>query len=150
MKTCAAWGLGASDPARDRSQPRDRSQAQAGPGGAGSASLFQTSFQVGGAIVLVVLVVLAVVSAVVGAGGVNTLTPPAAVLSACRPALYLIMGVAAPGLLAALPSLRRGHAHSPDDVSSTVTRQGRRTWNVMEYGLVSARGARSVAKVSTE
>jgi hypothetical protein len=67
-----------------------------------AASLFQTSFQVGGA------VVLAVVTAVVEAGGANTLTSPAAVLSAYRPALYLITGVAALGLLAALPGLRRG------------------------------------------
>jgi MFS family permease len=67
-----------------------------------AASLFQTSFQVGGA------VVLAVVTAVVEAGGGNTLTSPAAVLSAYRPALYLITGVAALGLLTALPGLRRG------------------------------------------
>jgi MFS family permease len=69
-----------------------------------AASLFQTSFQVGGAIVL------AVVTAVVEAGGANTLTSPAAVLSAYRPALYLITGVAALGLLAAVPGLRRGAA----------------------------------------
>ena len=69
-----------------------------------AASLFQTSFQVGGAIVL------AVVTAVVEAGGANTLTSPAAVLSAYRPALYLITGVAALGLVAALPGLRRGAA----------------------------------------
>jgi predicted MFS family arabinose efflux permease len=67
-----------------------------------ASSLFQTSFQVGGA------VVLAVVTAVVEAGGANTFTSPAAVLSAYRPALYLITGVAAVGLLAALPGLRRG------------------------------------------
>jgi MFS family permease len=76
-----------------------------------AASLFQTSFQVGGA------VVLAVVTAVVDAGGANTLTSPAAVLSAYRPALYLITGVAALGLLAALPGLRRGNAHIPDQVT---------------------------------
>lgn len=71
-----------------------------------AASLFQTSFQVGGA------VVLAVVTAVVEAGGANTLTSPAAALSAYRPALYLITGVAALGLLAALPGLRRGSVAS--------------------------------------
>jgi len=75
-----------------------------------AASLFQTSFQVGGAIVL------AVVAAVVEAGGANTLTSPAAVLSAYRPALYLITGVAALGLLAALPGLRRRTAPVPDEV----------------------------------
>ena len=69
-----------------------------------AASLFQTSFQVGGA------VVLALVTAVVEAGGANTLTSPAAVLSAYRPALYLITGVAVLGLAAALPGLRRGSA----------------------------------------
>jgi MFS family permease len=67
-----------------------------------AASLFQTSFQVGGA------VVLAVVTAVVEAGGANTLTSPSAALSAYRPALYVITGVAALGLVAALPGLRRG------------------------------------------
>ena len=65
-----------------------------------AASLFQTSFQVGGA------VVLAVVTAVVDAAGANTLTSPAAALSAYRPALYVITGVAALGLAAALPGLR--------------------------------------------
>ncbi len=75
-----------------------------------AASLFQTSFQVGGAIVL------AVVTAVVDAGGANTLTSPAAVLSAYRPALYLITGVAALGLVAALPGLRRRSAAPADEV----------------------------------
>jgi MFS family permease len=76
-----------------------------------AASLFQTSFQVGGA------VVLAVVTAVVDAGGGNTLTSPAAALSAYRPALYLITGVAALGLLAALPGLRRGIIQVPSEVT---------------------------------
>ncbi|HUC26678.1 MAG TPA: hypothetical protein VMA73_28595, partial [Streptosporangiaceae bacterium] len=40
------------------------------------------------------------------AAGANTLTSPAAALSAYRPALYVITGVAALGLLAALPGLR--------------------------------------------
>ena len=76
-----------------------------------AASLFQTSFQVGGAIVL------AAVTAVVDAGGANTLTSPAAALSAYRPALYLITGVAALGLLAALPGVRRGAIRVPDEVA---------------------------------
>jgi predicted MFS family arabinose efflux permease len=76
-----------------------------------AASLFQTSFQVGGA------VVLAVVTAVIDAAGANTLTSPAAVLSAYRPALYLITGVAALGLAAALPGLRHGTSQVPDEVS---------------------------------
>jgi hypothetical protein len=61
--------------------------------------------------------VLAVVTAVVDAAGANTLTSPAAALSAYRPALYLITGVAALGLLAALPGLRRGAFRVPDEVT---------------------------------
>jgi MFS family permease len=76
-----------------------------------AASLFQTSFQVGGALVL------ALVTAVVNAGGGNTLTSPAAALSAYRPALYLITGVAALGLLVALPGLRRATAPVSEEVT---------------------------------
>lgn len=79
-----------------------------------AASLFQTSFQVGGALVL------AVVTAVVEAGGANTLTSPAAALSAYRPALYLITGVAALGLVAALPGLRRGAVTVVDEGEFTA------------------------------
>ena len=82
-----------------------------------AASLFQTSFQVGGA------VVLAVVTAVVEAGGANTLTSPAAVLSAYRPALYLITGVAVIGLVAALPGLRRGRVPAAVDVAPSAAVQ---------------------------
>jgi MFS family permease len=66
-----------------------------------AASLFQTSFQVGGA------VVLAVVTAVIDAGGAGRLLSPAATLAAYRPALILITGVAAAGTLVALSGLRR-------------------------------------------
>jgi MFS family permease len=66
-----------------------------------AASLFQTSFQVGGALVL------AVVTAVVDAGGASRITSPAAVLTAYRPALFLITGVAAVGALVALSGLRK-------------------------------------------
>ena len=76
-----------------------------------AASLFQTSFQVGGA------VVLAVITAVIDAGGANSVTTPAATLSAYRPALYLITGIAAVGLLAALPGLRRGSTQPTEDVA---------------------------------
>jgi MFS family permease len=86
-----------------------------------AASLFQTSFQVGGAIVL------AVVTAVVEAGGANTLTSPAAVLSAYRPALYLITGVAALGLVAALPGLRRRAAAPADEVEYFEAAPARRS-----------------------
>jgi MFS family permease len=66
-----------------------------------AASLFQTSFQVGGALVL------AVVTAVVDAGGAGNMTSAPAVLGAYRPALWLIVGVAAAGALVALSGLRR-------------------------------------------
>jgi MFS family permease len=66
-----------------------------------AASLFQTSFQVGGALVL------AVVTAVVDAGGAGHLTTPGATLAAYRPALFLITGVAVAGALVALAGLRR-------------------------------------------
>jgi sugar phosphate permease len=66
-----------------------------------AASLFQTSFQVGGALVL------ALVTAVVDAGGASQLTSPQAVLAAYRPALLVITGIAAAGALVALSGLRR-------------------------------------------
>jgi sugar phosphate permease len=66
-----------------------------------AASLFQTSFQVGGALVL------AVVTAVVDAGGGSRLSTPTATLAAYRPALFLITGVALVGALVALAGLRR-------------------------------------------
>ena len=65
-----------------------------------AASLFQTSFQVGGAMVL------AIVTAVVDAGGAGRLVSATATLSAYRPALFLITGVAAIGTLVALSGLR--------------------------------------------
>jgi len=61
-----------------------------------ASSLFQTSFQVGGALVL------AVVTAVVDAGGGARIASPAATLAAYRPALFLIAGVAL--LAAKVPS----------------------------------------------
>ncbi|MGD0554047.1 MAG: MFS transporter [Streptosporangiaceae bacterium] len=69
-----------------------------------AASLFQTSFQVGGALVL------AVVTAVVDAGGASTLTSAHAVLNAYRPALWLIVAVAGAGALVALSGLRSARA----------------------------------------
>jgi MFS family permease len=65
-----------------------------------AASLFQTSFQVGGA------VVLAIVTAVVDAGGAGQLASAPATLAAYRPALGLITGIAAIGMLVALSGLR--------------------------------------------
>jgi MFS family permease len=72
-----------------------------------AASLFQTSFQVGGALVL------AVVTAVVDAGGGATISSPAATLAAYRPALFLITGVALVGAVTALTGLRRSGATEP-------------------------------------
>jgi len=72
-----------------------------------AASLFQTSFQVGGALVL------AIVTAVVDAGGGASLSTPTATLAAYRPALFLITGVAAAGALVAISGLRRGAAPAP-------------------------------------
>ena len=65
-----------------------------------AASLFQTSFQVGGAIVL------AVVTAVVDAGGASRITSAQATLGAYRPALAVITVVSALGAVAALSGLR--------------------------------------------
>src|SRR6201996_5613964 len=61
-----------------------------------AASLFQTSFQVGGAIVL------AVVTAVIDAGGASQVTSAQATLGAYRPALAVITGVSVAGALVAL------------------------------------------------
>jgi MFS family permease len=72
-----------------------------------AASLFQTSFQVGGALVL------AVVTAVVEAAGGSGLSGPAATLAAYRPALFLITGVAVAGAVVALSGLRRQAAETP-------------------------------------
>ena len=65
-----------------------------------AASLFQTSFQVGGAIVL------AIVTAVVEAGGASQITTASATLGAYRPALAVITAVSAIGALTALSGLR--------------------------------------------
>ena len=65
-----------------------------------AASLFQTSFQIGGAIVL------AVVTAVVDAGGASRVTTAQATLGAYRPALAVITGVAVLGAVVALTGAR--------------------------------------------
>jgi MFS family permease len=71
-----------------------------------AASLFQTSFQVGGALVL------ALVTAVVDAAGGSQLASPQTVLAAYRPALFVITGIATAGALVALSGLRRETAGS--------------------------------------
>ncbi|HEY1642795.1 MAG TPA: MFS transporter [Streptosporangiaceae bacterium] len=72
-----------------------------------AASLFQTSFQVGGAIVL------AVVTAVVDAGGANRTLSASATLGAYRPALAVITGVAAIGAIAALTAFWPARRQAP-------------------------------------
>ena len=72
-----------------------------------AASLFQTSFQVGGA------VVLAVVTAVVDASGAGRVASATATLAAYRPALILITAVAAVGALVALSGLQPARAAIP-------------------------------------
>jgi sugar phosphate permease len=65
-----------------------------------AASLFQTSFQVGGAIVL------AIVTAVIDAGAANHALSARATLNAYRPALTLLTAVAAGGLAVAVTGVR--------------------------------------------
>jgi len=83
-----------------------------------AASLFQTSFQVGGAMVL------AVVTAVVDASGAARLVSPAATLTAYRPALILITAVAAVGALVALSGLRRQRDLSAEPGGEPAVRSG--------------------------
>src|SRR6202035_5340367 len=72
-----------------------------------AASLFQTSFQVGGAIVL------AIVTAVVDAGGANQVLSAQATLGAYRPALAVITGVSVLGALVALTGVRPARRRRP-------------------------------------
>jgi EmrB/QacA subfamily drug resistance transporter len=69
-----------------------------------ASGILQTSFQVGGAIVL------AIVTAVVDARGGNRLASPATMLAAYRPALEVIAGVAALGVVVAVSGLTPGSA----------------------------------------
>jgi MFS family permease len=85
-----------------------------------AASLFQTSFQVGGA------VVLAIVTAVVEAGGASRVTSASATLAAYRPALGLITGIAAIGMLVALSGLR-GRPVRPAELAGDSTLASLRT-----------------------
>ncbi len=68
-----------------------------------ASGILQTSFQVGGAIVL------AIVTAVVDAHGGNRLAAPGALLAAYRPALEVITGVAALGVAIAVSGLASGN-----------------------------------------
>src|SRR5487761_335135 len=69
-----------------------------------ASGILQTSFQVGGAFVL------AIVTAVVSARGGNRLATPATMLAAYRPALEVIAGVAALGVVVAISGLTPGSA----------------------------------------
>jgi len=69
-----------------------------------ASGVLQTSFQIGGAIVL------AIVTAVVDARGGNRLAAPAALLSAYKPALEVITGVAALGVAVAVSGLATSRA----------------------------------------
>src|SRR5487761_1276725 len=69
-----------------------------------ASGILQTSFQVGGAFVL------AIVTAVVTARGGNRLATPATMLAAYRPALEVIAGVAALGVVVAISGLTPGSA----------------------------------------
>jgi hypothetical protein len=81
-----------------------------------AASLFQTSFQVGGA------VVLAIVTAVVEAGGAGQISSASATLAAYRPALGVITGIAAIGMLVALSGLRSRQIQ-PDPAGDLAARE---------------------------
>jgi MFS family permease len=84
-----------------------------------AASLFQTAFQVGGA------VVLAIVTAVVDAGGASRITSAQATLGAYRPALALITAVSALGAITALSGLLPGRrAPAPAAAKSAPVRAG--------------------------
>ena len=77
-----------------------------------ASGILQTSFQVGGALVL------AIVTAVVDAHGGNRPAAPDALLSAYRPALDVITGVAAVGVAIAasglvFPGTRRAETRRP-------------------------------------
>jgi predicted MFS family arabinose efflux permease len=99
-----------------------------------AASLFQTSFQVGGA------VVLAIVTAVVDAGGAGQLVSAPATLAAYRPALGLITGIAAIGMLVALSGLRRRPAQQvelPGNLGTGNLRVGELAASGMEADKVS-------------
>jgi EmrB/QacA subfamily drug resistance transporter len=73
-----------------------------------ASGLVQTSFQVGGA------VVLAIVTAVLQAGA-GTARTPSAVLDSYRPALAVVAGIAVLGLLIAAFGLRKGRRPAADE-----------------------------------
>ena len=101
-----------------------------------AASLFQTSFQVGGA------VVLAVVTAVIDASGAGRLVSPAATLAAYRPALILITAVAAAGALVALSGLRRRGTSRSRRAACPSMRSGE-SWPGQRRGARGAHRARA-------
>jgi hypothetical protein len=84
--------------------------------------------------------VLAIVTAVVDAGGAGHLVSASATLAAYRPALGLITGIAAIGMLVALSGLRRRPAQQvelPGNLGTGNLRVGELTAGGVEAGLVS-------------
>ena len=82
-----------------------------------ASGILQTSFQVGGAIVL------AIVTAVVDARGGNHLAAPASLLSAYRPALEVITGVAALGVAVALGGWLTARSQTDEELPAGETEQ---------------------------
>ena len=123
-----------------------------------AASLFQTSFQVGGAIVL------AVVTAVIDAGGASRITSSTsaqATLGAYRPALALITVVSAVGAITALSGLRPGRraalaaatAAKPgpvraDDLAAEIAREAGLAGESRQVPVAREAGMASVARES--
>jgi hypothetical protein len=105
-----------------------------------AASLFQTSFQVGGAIVL------AVVTAVIDARGASHITSAQVTLGAYRPALALITVVSAIGAITALsgllPGRRAALAAAPgksapvraEDLAAEMAREAGEAGDIREPG----------------
>jgi MFS family permease len=105
-----------------------------------AASLFQTSFQVGGA------VVLAVVTAVVDAGGASQITSASATLGAYRPALAVITLVSVVGAVAAISGLRPGARQArPAPVQAPAPVPARVPAVIVEAGAVADVGADAAA-----
>jgi predicted MFS family arabinose efflux permease len=86
-----------------------------------ASGILQTSFQLGGAIVL------AIVTAVVDARGGNRLASPTVMLSAYRPALVVITGVAALGVAVAISGLSRTRTRRAADTSDQPSSEPEQT-----------------------
>jgi hypothetical protein len=99
--------------------------------------------------------VLAIVTAVVDAGGAGQLVSAPATLAAYRPALGLITGIAAIGMLVALSGLRRRPAQQvelPGNLGTGNLRVGELAAGGVEAGLVSSerRDGQGVGELADE